>query len=672
MSHIFALYLHPYMKRFLVFSLLAWSVICGYAAKKQVIGEPYAWRLSQPLGTPYRVPMDTLIDDFYTTDLPITYSTAYSYTGNLGGASMSKVFFDRPDMPQFIFKQPYDYLIYTPENYTYYNTRIPMTLASYLFGGGKQTKQEDLKAEFSGNVNKRLAIAAGIQYVYSRGNYDHQGNKDLSWQVAGSYIGDRYQMHAFANTYNFVSQENGGISDTQFILDPDEVASGQGGFDSQTIPVYLYNAFNRVRGQNYYLTQRYNLGFYKTQQVDDTTTVDVFTPVTSFIHTVEYNSNMRRFVNTSASEDTTFFDNTYFRKDGTNDSTEYWSLKNTLGISLLEGFNKYAKMGMSAYMTHEVRRFTLMSDLIPAAMRTAPDIPMLDTGGALFSVKESPQIFTENVLWVGGVLSKQQGELLTYTVDGKVGLLGVDAGATDIEGEIQTRFHIRKTTVQLRAYGFFKNLTPAFYYRHYVSNHFIWDNDFGKTRKFRVGGEFSLPSTGTVINVGVENVQNYVYFDNSCMPRQDSRILQVFSAAVKQKVKWGIFNLDLEAVYQKSSDSKVIPLPDLSAYAQMYLDFKIAKVLQVQFGVDCKYHTSYYAEAYQPATLSFHTQDEVKVGNYPLMNVYANMKMKMVRFYVMYTHFNQGLFGGNNYFIMPNYPYNPAVLQFGLCVNFSN
>ena len=100
--------------------------------------------------------------------------------------------------------------------------------------------------------------------------------------------------------------------------------------------------------------------------------------------------------------------------------------------------------------------------------------------------------------------------------------------------------------------------------------------------------------------------------------------------------------------------------------------FRIAKVLQVQFGVDCKYHTSYYAEAYQPATLSFHTQDEVKVGNYPLMNVYANMKMKMVRFYVMYTHFNQGLFGGNNYFLMPNYPYNPAMLQFGLCVDFAN
>ena len=135
-------------------------------------------------------------------------------------------------------------------------------------------------------------------------------------------------------------------------------------------------------------------------------------------------------------------------------------------------------MGMSAYMTHEVRRFSLMSDVIPAAMRTAPVVYMLNTDANVFRLVQSPQIYTENVLWVGGILSKQQGELLTYTVDGKVGLVGVDAGATDIEGEIQTRFRIRKTAVQLRAYGFFKNQTPAFYYRHYVSNHFIWNNNF--------------------------------------------------------------------------------------------------------------------------------------------------------------------------------------------------
>ena len=101
----------------------------------------------------------------------------------------------------------------------------------------------------SGNVNKRLAIAAGIQYLYSRGNYDHQGNKDLSWQVCRFLYGRPLSDACFCQYIQFVSQENGGISDTRFILDPDEVASGQGGFDSQSIPVYLYNAFNRVRGR---------------------------------------------------------------------------------------------------------------------------------------------------------------------------------------------------------------------------------------------------------------------------------------------------------------------------------------------------------------------------------------------------------------------------------------
>lgn len=671
MCRYFAVYLYP-MNRFWVFVVLLLSVHALWADKKEPVGEPYAWRLTQPLGTPYRVPIDTLIDNFYHTDLPIMNSTAYTYTGNLGGPSISKIFFDRPDMPQFMFKAPYEYLITTPSNYTYYNTRLPMTLLSYLFGGNKLKKQEDLKAEFSGNVNKRIAVAAGIQYILSRGSYDHQATKDMSWQIAGSYIGDKYQLHLMANTYNFVNQENGGISDDRFILDPDAVESGQGGFDSQTIPVYLSDAYNRVRGQNYYLTHRYNLGFYKTETVDDTTEVEVFTPVTSFIHTIEYNYNMRRFVNKSAKEDTTYFENTYFTKDGTNDLTEYRSLKNTLGISLLEGFNKYAKMGLSAYLTHEFRQYSLMSDAIPPAMRVEPSIPMLDSKAYSYTLRESHKAYNENVLWVGAILSKQQGKLLTYNVDASLGLVGVDAGAVKIDGEIQTQFNIKKTAVQLRAYGFFKNEAPSFYYRRYVSNHFIWNNNFGKIRKFRVGGEFLLPRTNTSLNIGVENVQNYVYFGNAGLPVQDDRILQVFSATLRQKVKWGIFNLNLEATYQKSSDSKVIPLPDLSAYGQMYLDFKIARVLQVQLGVDCKYHTSYYAEVYQPATLSFHTQDKMKVGNYPLMNAYANMKMKMVRFYIMYTHFNQGLFGGNNYYLMPGYPHNPATLQFGLCVDFTN
>ncbi len=38
----------------------------------------------------------------------------------------------------------------------------------------------------------------------------------------------------------------------------------------------------------------------------------------------------------------------------------------------------------------------------------------------------------------------------------------------------------------------------------------------------------------------------------------------------------------------------------------------------------------------------------------------------------MYSHFNQGLFGGANYFSMPYYPLNPSRFQIGLSVDFAN
>ena len=54
------------------------------------------------------------------------------------------------------------------------------------------------------------------------------------------------------------------------------------------------------------------------------------------------------------------------------------------------------------------------------------------------------------------------------------------------------------------------------------------------------------------------------------------------------------------------------------------------------------------------------------------MNLYANMKLKQTRFFVMLSHVNQGLFGGNNYFILPHYPLNPRSFQMGVSIDFSN
>jgi hypothetical protein len=207
--------------------------------------------------------------------------------------------------------------------------------------------------------------------------------------------------------------------------------------------------------------------------------------------------------------------------------------------------------------------------------------------------------------------------------------------------------------------------------KQYLSNHFIWQNDFGKIRTVNFGGQLYVPQTGTTINVGVTNIQNHIYFGSDCLPVQHGSNVQVFSAHLNQNFKLGILHWDNSVTYQTSSDEAVIPLPKLAVYSNLYIACQIA-TLKLQLGTDCDYYTSYYGLAYQPALATFVNQQEVKVGNYPFMNVYANMKLGKTRFYVMMSHFNQGMFGGNNYFSSPNYPLNPRRFQLGLSIDFAN
>ena len=226
-------------------------------------------------------------------------------------------------------------------------------------------------------------------------------------------------------------------------------------------------------------------------------------------------------------------------------------------------------------------------------------------------------------------------------------------------------------SVAITAYGKFSNETAPYLMNNYVSNYFIWKNDFSKVRRLRFGGELLVRKTGTRINVGVENVQNLIYFNSLSLPEQCGSSIQVFSASVQQNLQFRALHWDNRALYQTSSNKSVLALPTFSIYSNLYLQFKIARVLDVQFGIDCDYYTAYYAPSFQPATMSFINQRDIKVGNYPFMNLYANMKLKKARFYVMMSHINQGM-TGKNYFAMPHYPMNPRLFQMGVSVDFAN
>lgn len=646
--------------------ILIISIVSSPASAKDVVVEPsYAWTISEPLGLRYTSTIDTLQYNYFQQAIPSMVSKAYATTGNLGAEGQDQIFFDRPAMSEFFFEDALSAWIPSIKTQKYYNTRIPMTILSYNTGGTSENTQDRLSAVFSGNVNKAIEIGAAMDYIYSKGTYNEQSTSDFTWRVFGSYTGDRYELQAFFNSYNFLNKESGGITDDRYITDPAEVQGGTTTVNNKTIPTNLNNAHSRIYGTELYLNHRYKIGFYENHRDPETDTIvsRTYIPVTSFIWTTNYKSNRHLFLNSGIENDTTFFDNTYFSLQGTNDETSYWKLANTLGVSMLEGFNKYAKFGLAAYVTHEFRKYTQLTDTIESSSAESGRLTALPQ----YSI---PHTYTENLIWVGGQLTKQQGSIITYNATAQFGLVGSVAGDIDISGDISTKFKLKNDSVKITGYGYFKNKAVPYLINNYISNHFIWQNDFGKERRVRVGGMLDFPLTRTKANVGVENIQNYIYFNNSGLPTQDGGNVQIFSATIDQNFKFGIFNWNNSLTYQTSTNESILPLPKFAIYSNMFLQFTIARVLNVQFGVDCNYYTKYHAPAYNPATMTFHTQQEVECGNFPFMNVYANMKLKKTRFFVMMSHFNESFMGGN--FAIPHYPLNGMKFQMGLSVDFAN
>lgn len=390
-----------------------------------------------------------------------------------------------------------------------------------------------------------------------------------------------------------------------------------------------------------------------------------YVPVTSFIHTLELHHYRRIYQAYATPAD--YYLNRYdvaepLTGDSIYDKTTHYSLRNTLGISLLEGFNRWAKAGVKVFASHELRHFTL-----PAAIGTAT--------------------WNEHALTVGAQLSKAQGRTLHYNLTGELGVAGIAAGEIHVDGTADVNVPLLRDTVTLQLSGYYHHERPSFYYRHYQSRHYWWDDqDLSLTDHLHLQGRLSYPLTGTSLRAAYDILHNHTYLAaahtltgdqrtaHQATVRQSGEAISVLTAEVGQNLAFGPLHWESVVTLQKSTSDEALPLPLLNAYTNLYLRFKIARVLRCDFGADLRYFSSYYAPAYVPGLGQYAVQegdDRTKVGNYPIVNVYANFHLRQTRFFVMFSHANAGS-GNKNYFLTPHYPINGSVLRFGLSWNFFN
>lgn len=413
------------------------------------------------------------------------------------------------------------------------------------------------------------------------------------------------------------------------------------------------------------------LSIESKKQADSMWMKKEFVPVTSFIHTIQFD-NYRRIYQAYNTPSNYYANNynvqEYLSGDSIYDKTRYYSLKNTFALSLLEGFNKWAKAGLKAFITSDLRHFTL------------PNTTGIDS-------------YNEHNLSIGAQLSKTQGKLLHYDAIAETWLTGGDAGQMKLDVNADLNFKLFGDTLTLSANGFLYRLNPTFYYRHFHSRHAWWDNNnLSKIIHSRIQGILNYQKTRTTLRVEIDEIKNYTYFASSYNTVNDNRVnhaiivkqnnglIHLLTASISQDFTFGPINWENMITYQNSSNKTVLPVPALNIYSNLYLRFKIAHVLRCDFGADVRYFTKYYAPDYVPILGQYAIQtntdtngsdNRIEIGNYPVANVYANFHLKHTRFFIMLSHFNAGT-GRKNYFFTPHYPLNQSILRFGLSWNFFN
>jgi hypothetical protein len=490
-----------------------------------------------------------------------------------------------------------------------------------------------------------LNFGLKIDYTVSHGEYKNQETQFFNPSLWGTYDGRRYKAVGtiFINSLN--NNENGGIIDPKYIVDPDEF-----GIEPMNIGVKKENfpAGSKYNYRGFYYNHQYCLGFDKEIKITADSSVYEYIPVTRFIHTVKLDQAQKHYFEPKA--DTVFYTNTYFNKAGTTrDTAGLNTLTNTVAVHLEEEFNRWMKFGLSAYLSNEIENYTVQNQ-----DSTLNNLAFSNTK-------------------IGGILSKTRGKIFKYNLQGELFLQGKKTGNFLINADLGGYFRLWNDSIILRATGFMRLDAPDYFSEHYNSNHFRWENNFNPIFRTRLGGSLTIPTRGVALNATVENLLNYIYFGKNAMPVQETSNIQIFEVNLRANIsiiRW--LGWEANAVYQVSSKPDVLPLPALSVYSNLYYKSKWFNVLNVQAGLNVHYHTAYYAPDYMPATGRFFLQNEIKIGNYPIVNAYLNFHLKQVRIFVEYFHVNQLIWRTGNYFSMPDYPLNPAILKWGVSWNFYN
>ena len=232
------------------------------------------------------------------------------------------------------------------------------------------------------------------------------------------------------------------------------------------------------------------------------------------------------------------------------------------------------------------------------------------------------------------------------------------------------------------------NKHPGLYFELFESNYseIRWANKLNSVKINNINLEFSSRTFGS-FNFDYSKIDNFTYFDLKdkstlnddqdlkLVPKvnQHSNSINYLKLKWQKEFKFGKFALDNSFIFQNvDQDQNILNLPDYIFRNTIYFsDHVFKRAMFLQTGLTFKYFSNYYANEYNPLISSFNIQNDKKIGNFPMIDVFVNARIKRTRLFLKAEHINSTI-TGNNFYSTPSYPYRDFIIRFGLIWNFFN
>lgn len=528
--------------------------------------------------------------------------------------------------------------IKTAENARFLNPLIPYSEINYTMGS---KKEQQLGFSFAREFSPRLVIGLDYKLVNSPGPYLNSKTNNSSVTFTGSFHtkNNRYGITAYYFRNKIEQQENGGILDDSIFINNIET-------DRRVINVALNDANNLLKFSGFGWDHYFNLSAAPKTKTDSLTKPKKKIQAGRIKHTFAYQRN--QFLYTDKTPTSSFYSAFAPLLDSTQtkDSTYVQVVRNSLIWNSLAYKIPKSPPPFFLYFGAEHAAFKLMQKslidtLFQGENKNYDQLSVL--GGLQLNLFKSTRIYADAKLIVGG---HQNGD---WKIDTRwrqyLGTENKNWGAFDIRLNVNA-------------------LSPKWIYNDYYSNHFRWNNNFERSKTFDLTASYLFKFLS--FSVGQSTIDKYTYLDKAAEPQQIGGTLNIRSVSAQANLEKGKFHVQAIIFYQKPDIEEVMHLPEIGANLKFGFSqslFNKAAVFQPGFNI--RWFSAYYADAYMPALRSFYLQDEIKIGDYPYLDVYLALKVKRANIYFQYSNL-MGLTGDFNYFTTPHYPMRDARFYFGV------